>query len=137
MMFVDEFSKIKSSKKDLRDFGFVVGGAILLIGGYLIWKNESYSIALLGVAIVVVGVVTPIILLPAQKIWMAFSIIVGFFMTKIILIAVYYLVVSPIAILARLFGKEFITITLDDSADSYWNLISDQKFQKSQYKKMF
>lgn len=43
------------------------------------------------------------------------------FMAKIILIVLFYLVVTPIGLLAKLFGKDFLKLKFsENSEDSYW-----------------
>jgi hypothetical protein len=45
----------------------------------------------------------------------------GWCMTRLILIALFYLVVTPIGLLMRLLGKDFLELKLDrSSAVSYW-----------------
>jgi hypothetical protein len=49
-------------------------------------------------------------------------------------LVIYYFLISPIAIFARLFGKKFLLTPTKRKTDSYW-IIRDQQ-KKSNYERM-
>ena len=51
---------------------------------------------------------------------MTLAFVLGFIMAHVILTLFFFLVVTPIGLLARLFGKDFLQRRLDKSASSYW-----------------
>jgi hypothetical protein len=121
-MFKEEFKHIKESKKDLRKFGLTVGGVILAIGLVLFYFEKSSAIyfAVTGGLLILFGTLFPNILKPINKIWMSLAIILGFIMSRVILTILFYLVLTPIALLAKLVGKKFMILKYDKSAKSYW-----------------
>ena len=66
------------------------------------------------------GVVLPKVLLPLQKIWMSLALVLGYVMTRVILTLVYFLVVTPIGLTLRLFGKDPLTKGPDPNLATYW-----------------
>ncbi|SVE47050.1 uncharacterized protein METZ01_LOCUS499904, partial [marine metagenome] len=61
-----EIKNIKSEKSDLRKFGITIGVILLVIAGFLFWKEkESFQIILaIGITLFIAGIVKPNILKP-------------------------------------------------------------------------
>ena len=120
-MILDEIKNIKSTRRDLRNFGLVVGGVLLAIGTLLLWRGRPSAAYLggIGAALVILGLIAPSLLKPLQIPWMALSVVMGWVMTRLILGGLYYLGFTPISLIARISGKRF----LDHGGDggSYWN----------------
>ena len=52
--------------------------------------------------------------------WMSVAFVLGFVMAHVILAVLFYLVITPIGLLAKLAGKDFLSLKLDRAAKSYW-----------------
>lgn len=59
---------------------------------------------------------------------------IGFVLSHILLAGVYYLVLTPIALVFRLMGRDVIGKRLDPSAKSYWHERSGQREPASYFK---
>ena len=58
-------------------------------------------------------------------------------MTRVILSLLFYLIITPIGVTLRIFGKDFLELKRNESCDSYWNE-RNSKIEKSQnYEKQF
>ena len=68
---------------------------------------------------------------------MSLAAVIGWFMTRVILGGVFYLLVTPISLLSRLSGKRFLDLKLDRDRDSYWNYRQVKNFEQSDYEKQF
>ena len=121
---IEEIKNIKSKKSDLRKFGIIVGIVLLIIAGFFFLKEkESFQLFLtIGTVLFVTGIVIPFTLKPIYWVWMVFSTILGWFMTRVILSLLFYVVFTPIGLIARLFGKQFLGLKMDHSKQSYWNM---------------
>lgn len=119
-MIMDEIKAIRSGRKDLRSFGWVMGTCLLVIGALLGWRGRSVYPLFLWASgfFFVCGLLVPVALLPVHKAWMAFGVVMGWTMTRIILVVLFYLIVAPIAVIARVSGKDFLS--LKPEKDSYW-----------------
>ncbi len=121
-----EIKEVDTSKKALRSFGWVVGGVLLVIAAVVWWRNDfalttaAYVLGSLGAALVVLGLAAPVVLKPVYRVWMALAVVLGFIMTRVILSVVYYLVMTPIGLAMRLFGKDPMHRRIDPDAASYW-----------------
>jgi len=136
---LEEIKNIKSEKNDLRKFGITFSTIFIIISGFLFWKeSESYQIFLaITIASLLTSIAIPAVLKPIYWIWMIFAIILGWFMTNIILILLFYVVITSIGLTLRIFGKQFIELQCDKSKDSYWNFRNNNRQQKVNYEKQF
>ena len=136
---LEEIKNIESGKSDLRKFGITVGIILLIISGFLFWKeNESFQIFLVvGITFLLTAVAIPVILKPVYWIWMIFAVILGWFMTRVILSLLFYVVFTPIGLTLRFFGKQFLELRWDKSKESYWNYKIKKKYKKSDYERQF
>lgn len=141
-MLLEEIRNIKSSKTDLRKFGLSVGIVLGILGGIFFWRDKSYYqyFLILSSVLIISGLVIPILLKPFQKIWMSLAVIMGWFMTRVILFVLYFACVTPLRVISSLFGKRFLDIQFknkDSSTKSYWINKPQAKFQKSHYERQF
>lgn len=139
-MIRDEIKNIKSTKKDLRSFGLVVGGVLAAIGGLLLWFDKPANVYFLSIGAILMlsGLIVPVILKPLQKAWMVMAVLLGWVMTRVILTILYYVVFTAIGILGRIFGKQFLEVKWDAGQESYWNYRSREPVtDKTVYEKQF
>ena len=135
----EEIKNIKSEKSDLRNFGIIVGIILLIISGFLFWnEKESFQIFLvIGIILFLTAIALPSVLKPVYWIWMIFAIILGWFMTRVILSLLFYVVFTSIGLTLRFFGKQFLELRWDKSKESYWNFRTNEHLQKENYEKQF
>jgi hypothetical protein len=138
-MLIDEIKSIKSSKRDLKNFGLTVGSAAGILGVVLSWSGKEYGRYFLYAAVgfLLAGMAFPIALKPVQRLWMRAAVILGWFMTRIIIAILFYAVLTPTGVVARLFGKEFLDMRIDKSRKSYWNYRDIKKPEKGDYERQF
>jgi len=139
-MIIEEIKNIKSEKSDLKKFGLLIGIILMLVSCYFLWKQQPIYAAggfILGAVFILLGFVLPSVLKPLQKVWMAFAVVMGFVMTKIIMVIVFYGMVTPIGLLGRLVGKKYLDLKIDRDAASYWIEREPVKMDKSHYERQF
>ena len=104
-----------------RKFGLMVGGAFLVLGGLLWWRaglaTASVPLAL-GTALVGAGLAIPARLGPVYRGWMALALAISKVTTPIVMGAVYFLVLMPTGLLARLFGHR--PLVRPEGTGTYW-----------------
>lgn len=123
MLIEDIADAMKCTKKKLKGFALTVGAALAIIGCVLALRGKAGpSRVFLGIAVslVTAGFAAPALLTPIYKAWMAFGSVLGWVMTRVILIALFYLVVTPIGLLMRAFGKGALKVKPDPSRATYW-----------------
>jgi len=126
---LDEIKNIQSSKKDLRKFGLSVGGVFFALGLVLFYfgRFNGYYLLALGGALIAFGAVLPSLLLPLQKAWMALAVVMGWFMSRVIITVMYVFVLTPIAMIGKAVGKKFLDVGLDPEAGTYWKKVAPKE----------
>jgi len=92
---------------ELRRFGLLVGGVFLLLGGLSYWRGRHIAPVVLGVlggCLVLPGLLAPAVLAPVYRAWMGLAHVISKVTTPIVMGGVYYLVMTPMGLLARAFG---------------------------------
>jgi hypothetical protein len=104
-----------------RKFGLTVGGAFLVIGAFLVWRGRTTASAVCllgGGALALAGLVVPGSLGPVHRGWMGLAHLLSRVTTPIFMGVVYFLVITPMGIVLRLFGKN--ALVHRPLKDSYW-----------------
>ncbi len=100
----------KISKKQLRDFGLLIGFGLPLIIGWLIpliWGHSFRSWTIwISIPTLVIGVLSPRILSKPYQVWMQLGHLLGYVNSRIILGLVFIVVLQPIAFVMRAFGYD-------------------------------
>ena len=111
-----------------RSFGIVFFIVFLLIGTYPLLNNDHIRIWALIISIVflILGLLNSKILLPLNKIWFKFGILLGKIISPLIMGLIFFVVVTPIALLMRLFNKDLLNLKFNKSK-SYWIEKSEPK----------
>jgi hypothetical protein len=138
-MLKEEFKNIKETKRDLRKFGVTVGGVLLIIAALLFYFDKSSAIyfAIIGSLLLISGLTFPQILKPLNKIWMGLAVVLGFFMSRLILTILFYIALTPISLIAKLVGKKFMILKYDKSAKTYWEKRTIIQKKQIDYERQF
>lgn len=110
------------SRKELRKFGLSVGMAFSLLGT-LSWYRGHHIPPLvlwaLGVPLILGGALLPDVLAPVQRAWFRFAAIVGHFNMRVILSVFYFLIVTPLSLVMRLF-RDPLDRKFEKDRETYW-----------------
>ena len=135
-----EATNDKSSKSELRKFGVIMSIFVALLGGLFLWRGKGYywCFFVISVLFLFFGLVLPAVLRPVHKSWMTLSMVMGWLVSGLILIILFYLVLTPTALLLRMFGKDLLNIDFTkDSSESYWIPRKAGSSQKQDYERQF
>jgi saxitoxin biosynthesis operon SxtJ-like protein len=95
--------------REARRFGLVVGAAFLVLGALVWWRGRPVTIQVfwaLGAALILFGIILPRALVPVHRAWMGLALAISKVTTPVFLGAVYFVVITPIGLLRRMFGKD-------------------------------
>jgi len=112
------------SKSELRWFG-ALGLLFFAMVGLAVW-HKTHSLAapriIWGCALVAVAIyyAVPSLRRPAYLGWMYAAFPIGWVVSHLLMVVVFYGVLTPIGLLMRLFGRDPLNRTFDRSATSYW-----------------
>jgi hypothetical protein len=130
--------KLDLSNKSLRKFGITMAVALGVIA-LIVFLRHTHSPVLLGLiaaGFFIAGVCAPVILKPAYIVWMKFGFVLGGINTRLILMALFYCVITPIGLITRLMGKDLLDKKLTPSRSSYWHMV-EKKIVKEDYERQF
>lgn len=135
----EDLKQLKTSPRDLRKFGLVVGGVFAAIGLFFLWRQKSFFPYFLwpGTTLMVVGIIYPHALRYIYLAWMSLAFVLGFIMAHVILTLFFLFMVTPIGLLARLTGKDFLSLKLDRSGKSYWIPRERKSKSSAEYERQF
>jgi hypothetical protein len=104
-----------------RKFGLTVGAAFLVLAAVLLWRHRlvaSYVLGAVGLLLIAAGVTVPGRLGPVQDAWMRLAHAISKVTTPVFMGIVYFVVLTPVGLLMRLFGRNPIRHNAVNG--SYW-----------------
>ena len=115
-----------SQTKDIKlgsnkSFGIVFFIVFLLLGFYPLLNDENVRVWSLVIALIflTLGLLNSKLLLPLNKIWFKFGILLGKIVSPLIMGIIFFLVVTPIGLIMRLLGKDLLNLKYN-THKSYW-----------------
>ena len=104
-----------------RSFGIVFSIAFLLISLYPLINGENLRLWSLIISIVffVLAIVNSKLLKPLNKLWFKFGLLLGKIISPFIMGMIFFVIVTPIAILMRLLRKDLLNLKFNKN-NTYW-----------------
>ena len=95
-----------------RSFGIVFFVVFLLIGLYPLLNSEEARLwsLIISLIFILLGLLNSKILTPLNKIWFKFGIFLGKIISPLIMVIIFFLVVTPIGLIMRLLGKDLLNL---------------------------
>ena len=111
--------KIKISSN--KSFGIVFFIFFFIIAVFPLLNNEDIRIWSLVVSFIFLflGLTKSKILTPLNKAWVKFGILLGKFVSPIVMGIIFFLVITPISLIMKLLGKDLLNLKKNTSK-SYW-----------------
>ena len=110
-------------RKGLREFGLTTGAAVVVIFGLFFpwvlgrdWPTWPWVIAAPFWAL---ALVQPLWLRGVYRAWMRFGLLASKVMTPLVLGIVFFVMISPMALVRRLMGKDSLQRKLEPGRESY------------------
>lgn len=138
-MLKDEIQYIDKSDKAVKKTGLTVG-IVLIIISMLLWysgKTSFVYFSIIGGLFVILAIIATPVLRPFHRLWMMLALLMGFVMSRVILTLLFYIVLTPIGLLAKAVGKKFMPLGFDKSVPTYWEKREITAKQKIDYERQF
>jgi hypothetical protein len=138
-MLKEELKHIDNSDKAVKKTGLTVGVVLILIS-MLLWylgKVSFLYFSSIGGLFVIISFIAIPILRPFHKLWMILALAMGFVMSRVILTILFYLILAPIGLLAKIVGKKFMPLGFDKNATTYWEKRESAVKQQIDYERQF
>ena len=114
---MDNKIKLPSNK----NFGIVFFIVFLIIALWpLLYEKEiRYWSIVLSIIFFILGILNAKILTPLNKVWFKFGVLLGAIISPVVLSLIFYLIITPITFILRIFGKDVLSLKYKNS-NSYW-----------------
>ena len=104
-----------------KSFGIVFFVFFLVVGLYPLINQDSLRIWSIVISIIflILGLINSQILTPLNILWFKFGMLLGRFVSPIVMGLVFFLVVTPTGLIMRLFNKDLLKLRKNKNS-SYW-----------------
>ena len=111
-----------------RSFGIVFFIVFLIIAIYPLLNEGEIRLWLLIISIIflILGLLNSIFLTPLNKIWFKFGILLGKIISPLVMVIIFFLVVTPTGILMRILKKDLLNLKFNKKT-TYWIEKNDPK----------
>ena len=118
-----------------RSFGIVFFLFFFIVSIFPLFKDQDIRVwaAIIALIFLILGLMNSSVLSPLNRVWFKFGILLGNFISPIIMGLVFFAVVTPTAFLLRVFGKDLLNLKKDNKK-SYW---IEKSIIKSKMKNQF
>ena len=119
-----------------RSFGITFFIVFLIIGLWPLKNSENPNLYLLGISgiFLALGILNSKILSPFNKAWIKLGEFLGTIIAPIVMALVYFIVLTPISLIVRVFGKDLLELKFLKKRETYW---IKRKKDPSSMKKQF
>ena len=104
-----------------KNFGIVFSVVFLIISLWPLLNQDDvriWSLIISGIFLIL-GLINSKLLLPLNKIWFKFGLMLGNFIAPIVMGIVYFMVVTPTGLIMRVLGKDLLNLKKNNK-DTYW-----------------
>lgn len=130
----------KRTFRSEREFGFIVGGVLMLLGGWWLYRGKFHTVAVIflgsGALLMMLGAIWPRGLVVPNRSWMALAHYLSLITTPIVLGIVYFLILTPIGVIKRSFGWDPLHRRAA-KRHSYWHPYPERQRDPRHYEKMY
>jgi len=115
-----KFSDIElpSNKK----FGFFFTFVFTILAFYFLFIDSilwAQALAILAVLFLLITFIIPQVLLPLNKLWMRFGLLLGMIVSPIVLGIIFFGLVTPYGVVMRMFGRDELRLKFTEKS-SHW-----------------
>ena len=109
-----------------RAFGFMFAIIFALVTGIVLFMTGAVNIVLIAISatFAAAALVWPTILLPLNRLWQKFARGLGFITNHLILGIVLYVLITPVGLVMRMFGRNPMAAKHEPQADTYFTAVS-------------
>jgi len=133
--------KIRNEKSDIRNFGIGLTVFLIIIGSYRFYHSGQLDNALwfygIGGASLFLSLLAPWVLKPLYKLVTKIAHKIGWVNTRLLLGIIFYLLITPIAVVFKLIGKDPLDRKIEAEKKSYWIPRKESSIDAKRYEQQF
>lgn len=100
-------------------------------------KHGAGPVFLIAAAFFAPALLIPLALKPVYIAWMRLALVLGWINTRLILLVMFYLILTPVAAIMRLFKNDPLERKIEKGRDSYWIKKEKKDFSRLDYERQF
>ena len=110
------------SQSSNRSFGLLFFFVFLILGLWPLKNSLDPNLYFIFISIffLILGLINSKILSPLNKIWVKFGELLGIVIAPIVMALVYFIVLTPVSLIVRIFGKDLLGLKFSKKKGSYW-----------------
>ena len=110
------------SQSSNKSFGLLFFVVFLILG---LWplkngENLNYYFLTASAIFLLLGLINSKLLTPLNKLWIKLGEVLGVIIAPIVMALVYFVILTPVSIIVRVFGKDLLGIKFNKKVNSYW-----------------
>ena len=110
------------SQSSNKSFGLLFFVVFLILGLWPLKNGENLNFYFITASIIflILGLINSKLLSPLNKSWIKLGEILGIIIAPIVMALVYFVVLTPISIIIRIFGKDLLSLKFLKEKETYW-----------------
>ena len=110
------------SQSSNKSFGLLFFVVFLIIGLWPLKNGENLNFYFIAVSIIflILGLINSKLLSPLNKLWIKLGEILGIIIAPIVMALVYFVILTPVSFIVRIFGKDLLNLKLLKDKETYW-----------------
>ena len=110
------------SQSSNRSFGLLFFIVFLILGLWPIKNGDNINIYFTTVSVffLILGLINSKLLSPFKKLWIKLGEILGIIIAPVVMALVYFIILTPISLIVRLFGKDLLGLKFLKNQETYW-----------------
>ena len=123
------------NKVNNRSFGLLFFGVFFIIGVWPVTYAGEIRLwsLILSIIFLISGLLNLKFLSPFKKTWIKFGEIIGKIISPIVLASIFFLIITLISLILRIFGKDLLKLKKNKITKTYWILRKNIKSMKRQF----
>ena len=111
-----------NKKSSNKSFGILFFVVFLGLGLWPLTNDNSPNIYLIIISItfLILGLLNSKLLSPLNSFWIKFGELLGKMIAPVVMVIIYFLILTPISLMVRLFGKDLLGLKFSKQLKTYW-----------------
>lgn len=133
-------NSLDPTEKELRRYGLMMAGVLSFFVAlflYKAWHTAAMALVVWVLFFLTLGLFAPTRLEPVYRAWMKFAEVVGSFNFKLILGLMYFVVFTPVRIVASLFREDPLIRKIEPEKKSYWHDCEPRSSDPKRFERQF
>ena len=110
------------SQSSNKSFGLLFFVVFLIIGLWPLKNGNSINIyfVIFSAFFLILGLINSKLLSPLNKSWIKLGEILGIIIAPVVMALVYFVILTPVSLIVRIFGKDLLGLRFLKDKDTYW-----------------